>query len=185
MNKKSIHPCTCLTPVPAVMVTCGEEEKANVITIAWVGTVNSDPPMVSISVRPARYSHSLIAESGEFVVNIPSPELVEAMDYCGTHSGRSVDKFAELGFTKGKSEKVGVPYIAECPIALECKVRERLELGSHTMFVGEIVNVIADENLVANGKLQVPSDLPVAYNNQQYARLGAVLGTYGFTAVRK
>ena len=142
INKITWKPGTMLAPVPVVMVTCqGENTKPNIITIGWAGTICSEPPMVSISVRPSRYSYKLIKESKEFVINIPSKKLAKETDLCGVISGSKYDKFHETGLTTGKSNSIKTPIIQECPINLECKVKEEIELGSHNMFLAEITSV--------------------------------------------
>lgn len=181
--KKSIKPGTYLSPVPAVMVTCGKEENANIITLAWVGTVNSEPPIVSISVRYQRHSFHLIEQEGEFTVNLVTKELVHATDVCGVVSGRNVDKFSHTGLTACKGEKVACPYIGESPLALECKVIKRVDFGTHAVFFGEVVNVIADESVLdERGKVSLGSDLLAAYINGKYVGTGETLGSYGYTA---
>lgn len=180
--KINLKPTTCLAPVPAVMVTCGDEKENNIITLAWVGTVNSEPPVVSISVRYARHSLPLIERTGEFTANLVSKELLHATDVCGVVSGRNADKFALTGLTRGKGEKVGCPYIKESPASLECKVVKRVDLGTHAVLFGEIVNVIADEKYVKNGRLALPEGLLVAYQNGSYVSMGETLGTYAYTA---
>lgn len=184
--KKNLKASTFLAPVPVVMVTCGDEEKSNVITLAWVGTVNSDPPMVSISVRYGRYSYPIIKEKGEFTINLVDASLVEATDRCGVLSGRDGDKFFRAGLTKVPGVAVKTPYIAESPASLECKVVQETDFGSHAVFLAEIVNVIADEKYVGeNGSLQLPDGLLVAYANGKYVATGKTLGTYAYTAKKK
>ena len=146
--KKSIGKSERMYPNPAVMVSCSNGKKDNIITLAWVGTVCSDPPMVSISIRPSRYSHDIISSSKEFVINIPDEEMVEYCDFCGTNSGKNIDKFDELGLTKEKGSIVNSPIIKECPINIECRVKEIIPLGTHDMFIGEVVNVNADEEII-------------------------------------
>ena len=184
--KKNIQPSTCLAPVPVVMVTCGDEREANVLTIAWAGTVNSVPPMVSIAVRYGRYSYPIIKEKREFTVNLVDAGLVEATDRCGVLSGRDGDKFSRAGLTKAPGVAVRAPYIAESPASLECKVVQEISLGSHALFLAEVVNVIADEKYVgANGALQIPDGVLVAYCNGKYVTTGGTVGTYAYTAKKK
>lgn len=181
--KKNLKPTTCLAPVPAVMVTCGTMERANIITLAWVGTVNSEPPVVSISVRYSRFSLPLIEQTGEFTVNLVTKDLVRATDLCGVTSGKTTDKFSLTGLTKGKGQAVSCPYVAESPVSLECKVVGRTDLGTHAVLLGEVVNVIADEAyLDEKGKLSLPEGLLVAYVNGKYVATGERLGSYGYTA---
>ena len=146
--KKNLNQTISLTPIPAVMVTAGNMEESNITTIAWTGVVNSVPPLVYVSLRPTRYSYNMIKQTGEFVINIPNDKLVWETDFCGTKSGKNIDKFKEAKLTKEEAEIVKTPIIKECPINIECKVKEIKKLGSHDMFIGEIVNVKADEDLV-------------------------------------
>ena len=146
--KKSIGISERMYPNPAVMVSCSHGGKDNIITLAWAGTVCSEPPMISISIRPSRYSHELISASKEFVINIPGEKMAGICDFCGTNSGRNADKFKESGLTKEKGFKVNTPLIKECPINIECKVKEIIHLGTHDMFIGEVVSVDADEEVV-------------------------------------
>ena len=148
MGKIDFKPGTMLNPVPAVMVSCGNEEKHNIITVAWTGIVNSEPPMTYVSVRKERFSHDIIKDSGEFTINITTEELAFATDFCGVRSGRDVDKFKEMKLTAQPGEKVACPSIKESPVNIECKVREIHEYGSHDMFVADIVNVRVDEKLL-------------------------------------
>lgn len=184
--KKSLKPATYLAPVPAVMVTCGDEDQSNIITLAWVGTVNSEPPVVSISVRYQRHSLPLIEKTGAFTINLVTKELVKATDICGVVSGKNVDKFALTGLHKGKGQAVSCPYIEESPVSLECKLVQRVDLGTHAVLFGEIVNVIADENyLNEKGKIALPEGLLIAYENGKYVATGEALGSYGYTAREK
>jgi flavin reductase (DIM6/NTAB) family NADH-FMN oxidoreductase RutF len=170
---------TVLYPVPAVLVSCGVT-RPNIITLAWVGIVCSDPPAIGISLRPERYSHALIVECGEFVVNLPRADQVGVVDYCGQTSGRTVDKWAACGLTPAPASKVRTPLIAECPIALECRVVHRLALGTHDLFVGEVVAVQADEQVLnARGALDYQRADLLAYVGGTYWRLGDRLGRYG------
>lgn len=170
---------TALYPLPAVLVSCGVE-RPNIITLAWAGTLCSDPPAVGIGVRPERFSHPLIAESGEFVVNLPRADQVSIVDYCGHVSGREVDKWAACGLTPAPASQVRVPLIAECPIALECRVLHRLALGSHELFVGQVLAVQADEEVLADqGRLDYERAQLLAYAGGYYWRLSELLGRYG------
>ena len=177
------RPHTALYPVPAVLVTCvNEAGKPNIITLAWAGTVCSAPPMVGIGVRPSRYSHDLIRDGGEFVVNLPSATIAAAVDTCGHVSGADVDKFQVAGLTPLPASKVKPPLIAECPVALECQVKQAIPLGSHTLFLGEIVAVQMDEAVLdAGGSLDVALAQPFTYVEGEYWTLGEMLGTYGFS----
>lgn len=170
---------TALYPVPSVLVSCGWEQP-NIITLAWVGTLCSDPPSIGIGVRPERFSHGLIAETGEFVVNLPSADQVGVVDYCGQVSGRSVDKWAACGLTPAPASKIRTPLIAECPVALECHVTHQLTLGVHDLFVGEVLAVQSDEEVLGEqGRLDYERAQPVAYAGGYYWRLGELLGRFG------
>ena len=168
--KKELKPSTILAPLPAVMVSCGNMEKSNILTIAWTGIINSEPPMVSVSIRPSRYSYNIIKETKEFVLNIPDEKLVWQADFCGTKSGRQIeDKFKEAGLTKEESKKVKAPAIKVCPISLECKVKEIKNLGSHDIFMAEIVAVNAKEEVLdENGNINLSKANALAYLGQEY-----------------
>ncbi|MBR3762936.1 MAG: flavin reductase family protein [Clostridia bacterium] len=186
---RTFDPCTLLAPVPAVMVSCAcpeRDPKPNIITIAWAGTVNSDPPMVSISVRKNRYSHALIKESGEFVVNLVDEARCRAVDFCGVRSGKDVDKWEKCGLTPMPALGLEhAPAIAECPAYLACKVRQVLELGSHDMFIGEVVGVQVRGDLFADdGSLHLEKAGLVAYNHGVYQRAAEVLGFFGYSVAR-
>lgn len=184
MAKIQLKPHTVLNPVPAVMVSCGTPAgEKNIITIAWAGTVCSDPPMLSIAVRPIRHSYQMIADTGEFVVNIPSSSMTETMDYCGITSGRDVDKFSERFLTAEKASQLQyAPLVAECPVNLECKVEQEITLGSHVLFIARIVAVQADDNVLnANGQIDHTLSQPVAYAGSTYYGLGTYLGRFGYS----
>ncbi len=180
-------PGNFLYPVPAVMVSCGRtDEKPNIITVAWAGTVCSDPPMVSISVRKSRYSHQLIRESGEFVINLTTEELVRAADLCGVISGRDADKFERCGLHPQKGFAVQAPLIEESPVNIECRVKQVLELGTHDMFLAEVISVEVDESyLDAAGKFRMEDVKLTAYSHGSYYGLGKVLGTFGYSVRKK
>jgi flavin reductase (DIM6/NTAB) family NADH-FMN oxidoreductase RutF len=170
---------TALYPLPAVLVSCGVE-RPNIVTLAWVGTLCSDPPSLGIGVRPERHSHSLIADAGEFVVNLPSAAQVGIVDYCGQVSGRDVDKWASCGLTPAPAQSVRVPLIAECPVALECRVSQQLSIGTHDLFVGEVLAVQADEEMLGErGQVDFAHADLLAYAGGHYRRLGELLGRYG------
>lgn len=175
-----------LYPVPAVMVsTARENEKPNIITVAWAGTICSDPVMLSISVRKERYSHAILCETKEFVVNLVNEPLVRACDYCGVRSGRDVDKFAQMELTPFAVEGVSVPAIAESPLNLACRVRQVLPLGSHDLFLAEVVSVTVDEQYMdEKGTFHLNDAGLVAYSHGTYYKLGQALGTFGYS-VRK
>jgi flavin reductase (DIM6/NTAB) family NADH-FMN oxidoreductase RutF len=187
MSKQVWKPGNMLYPVPAVMVTAADGKgQDNIITIAWAGTVCSDPAMVSISVRKERYSHHMIKESGEFVINLVTEELTRACDLCGVKSGRDGDKFALAGLTRAKADKVSAPLIAESPVSLECKVKQVLELGSHDMFIAEVVAVDVDERYMdEKGKFCLNDAKLMAYSHGEYYCLGEKLGTFGYSVKKK
>ena len=173
MAKKIMKPATMLAPLPAVMVSCGEGENANIITIAWTGIVNSDPPMTYVSVQPKRHSHRLIEESGEFVINLVPKDLTFEMDYCGCVSGSKEDKFSAMNLTKEAADSVRCPMIAESPLNLECRVVEKKHLGSHDMFLAEIVAVHVDEKLFdENEKIRLEKAGLVALVHGAYYAVG-------------
>lgn len=182
-NKVEWKPGNMVYPVPAVMVTvCDKAGKSNIITIAWTGTICTNPPMVYISVRPERYSYNCLRETGEFVINLTTEALVHATDYCGVKSGRNTDKWKETGLTPIKATKVGVPLIEESPVNIECRVTEIKELGSHHMFLAEVVSVEVDEDyLNENGKFELHKALPIVYSHGEYYGLSDLLGTFGYS----
>ena len=186
MSKLNFKPGTMLNPVPAVMVSCGTEEEHNIITVAWTGIVNSEPPMTYVSVRKQRHSHDMIAETGEFVINMTTEKLAFATDYCGVRSGRDVDKFKEQNLTPVKGEKVNCPVIKESPVNLECKVVEVHEYGSHDMFVAEIVNVQVDEDLMdEKGRIRLDQAGLLAYNHGEYFGLKRQpIGKFGYSVMK-
>ncbi len=182
MSKQEWKPGTILYPIPAVMVSCGTQEKSNIITIAWTGTVNSDPAMTYISVRPERHSYNIIKETGEFVINITTEDLVFATDWCGVRSGAKYDKFKEMKLTKGKALYVSCPTIEESPINVECKVRQEIPLGTHTMFLADIIGVQADEKFMEeSGRFDFAASNPIAYSHGEYFTLGKKLGKFGYS----
>lgn len=176
-----------LYPLPAVMVSCQRgEERPNIITIAWAGTVCTNPAMISISVRPERYSYDIIKESGEFVVNLVTKDLTYATDYCGVKSGRDVDKFHEMKLTIQKSQHVHAPGIGESPVNIECKVSQIIPLGSHHMFIAEVVGVSVDDAYMdANQTFHLNEADLVAYSHGEYRPLGHPLGKFGYSVQKK
>ena len=184
---KAVWKGTVLTaPVPPVMVSCGDGTSANIITVAWTGTVNTKPPMTYISLRPTRHSYGLIKESGEFVVNLTPASLVKQADYCGIYTGAKVDKFAKCGLTRAEAAQVRAPLIAECPVNLECKVTQILPLGTHDMFLAEIVAVHVDEALLdASGKLRLERAGLAAFAHGDYYALGKKLAPFGVSVKKK
>ncbi|MBE6622286.1 MAG: flavin reductase family protein [Ruminococcaceae bacterium] len=184
---KAVWKGTVLTaPVPPVMVSCGTADKANIITVAWTGTVNTKPPMTYVSIRPTRHSYGIIKETGEFVVNLVPASLVKKADYCGIYTGAKVDKFVKCGFTKAEASKVKAPLIAECPINLECKVTQILPLGTHDMFLGEIVAVNVEESLLdGSGKLRLERADLTAFAHGDYYAMGKKLAPFGVSVKKK
>lgn len=187
MAKQLWKPSTMLNPVPVVMVTCADGDgKPNIITLAWAGTVNSEPPMVSISVRKERFSYGLIREKGQFVVNLATRKLAFATDFCGVKSGRNTDKFEAAKLTPEKASVVDVPLIKESPVNLECVVRNRLELGSHDLFIGEIVGVDVDEALLnEKGKLCLEKADLICFSHGEYWSLEKSLGYFGYSVTKR
>jgi len=183
MERETWKPGNMLYPVPAVMVSCGREgEKPNIITVAWCGSICSDPVMLSISVRPERYSYDIIKETGEFVVNLTTKDITYATDYCGVKSGRDVDKFKEMNLTPIKMSRVNAPGIAESPVNIQCKVKDVLPLGSHHMFIAEVVGVDIDKKYMdESGKFELNSTGLVAYSHGEYYLLGEKLGKFGYS----
>ena len=175
-----------LAPTPPAMVSCGTMENANVITVAWCGILNTIPPKTYISVRPSRHSHAIIKESGEFVINLTPSSLVRAADYCGTYTGAQVDKFKKCNLTKVAVDEVAAPLIGEAPLSLCCRVTDIVSLGSHDMFMADIVAVYADDTLLDDkGKLHIAKAGLCAYAHGEYFALGKRVGTFGFSAKKK
>ena len=175
-----------IAPLPPVMVTCGNMDKANVITVAWTGIINTIPPKTYISVRPSRYSYGLIKESGEFTINLTPASLIKSADYCGIYTGAKVDKFEKCGFTKEEGEKVACPSITESPLRLECKVTEIIPLGTHDMFLADIVSVGVDESLLdEKGALHLDRAGLAAFAHGEYFELGKKIGSFGFSVRKK
>ncbi len=187
MSKQHWKAGNMLYPVPAVMVSCQKEnETPNIITVAWAGTVCTNPAMLSISVRPERYSYDIIKESGEFVVNLVDEKLVYATDYCGVKSGRDVDKFKQMNLTPQPSQHIHAPGIAQSPVNIECKVSQILELGSHHMFLAEVMGVTIDEKYMDDKhKFHLNDAGLVAYSHGEYYRLGKYLGKFGYSVKKK
>lgn len=183
MGKQLWKPGNMLYPLPVVLISVADKNgKSNLLTVAWAGTINTNPPMVSISVRPERYSYEMIKETGEFVINLTTEELVFATDYCGVKSGRDVDKWKEMHLTPVAGEKVKAPLIKESPVSLECKVTEIKELGTHHMFLAEVVAVQADDAyLDANEKFDLSKAKPLVYSHGEYYAMGEKLGKFGYS----
>ena len=186
MSKVVWKPGTMLSPVPPVLVTCGTMESPNIITVAWTGIVCSRPAMTYISVRPTRYSHAIIEKSGEFALNLTTPQLVHAADFCGVTSGAKVDKFKEARLTPVAADKIAVPLIAESPLSLECKVKEIFRLGSHDMFLAEIIAVDVEESCIDEaGKFSLKKCGLAAFSHGEYFALGKRIGKFGYTVRKK
>lgn len=186
MSKEFWKAGNMLYPLPAVMVSCKKEnEIPNIITIAWTGTVCTNPPMVYISVRKERHSYDIIKESGEFVINIGSESTAEAVDYCGVKSGRQVDKFKEMNLTAIDGNVVKAPLIKESPVNIECRVKQIIELGSHDMFLADVVGVHVDKQFInEKGKFELGKAAPIVYSHGEYYGLNEVLGTFGYSVRR-
>jgi flavin reductase (DIM6/NTAB) family NADH-FMN oxidoreductase RutF len=183
MSKLELSPSEALYPVPVVLVSCGNRDKANIITIAWCGVVCSKPPLLSISIRPSRYSSGIIKAGGDFVINIPTENMLKETDICGTVSGAGKDKFELCGFTKADPSIVNSPMIQECPTNIECKVAKILSLGAHDMFIGEVVKVHRDRSVLdKEGNMDYSKAAPIIFNQGEYWSLGKRIGRYGFSA---
>ena len=186
MPKINWKPGTLLAPAPPALVTSGDGERSNVFTAAWTGIVCSEPPMTYVSIRRERFSHGIISETREFVINLPCEAIARATDLCGVRSGRDGDKFALAGLTREPSHLVAAPTIAECPVSLECRVREIISLGSHDMFLADIVSVGVDPRFVdEKGALHMEKCGLLAYVHGAYFGLGKQLGTFGFSVRKK
>lgn len=186
MSKTMWKPGTFLYPIPAVMVSCGTFEKSNIMTVAWTGILNTNPPMVYISVRPERYSYNLIKESGEFVINLTTEDLAFATDWCGVKTGENIDKFKEMKLTKQKANFVNCPMIAESPVSVECKVKEIKDLGSHHVFVADVLAINADDKYIdENGGFDISKCDLIAYANGGYYTLNKKIGKFGYSVQKK
>ena len=186
MSKVTWKAGTFVYPIPAVMVSSGTMDKSNIITVAWTGIINTNPAMVYISVRPERYSYDIIKENKEFVINLTSEDLTYATDWCGVKSGRNVDKFKELNLHKEKAEFVKCPMIEESPVSIECKVKEIKELGSHHMFVAEVLAIHASDKYIdEKGAFDISKCNLVAYANGGYYKLDKKIGKFGYSVEKK
>ena len=186
MSRKIWKAGTFIYPLPAVMISCGTMEKANIMTVAWTGIINTNPAMCYISVRPERYSYNLIKEQGEFVINLTNEKLAFATDWCGVKTGSKVDKFKEMHLTKEKAQFVKCPIIKESPVAIECKVKEIRELGSHHMFVAEVLSIDADEQYIdEKGAFDISKCHLIAYSNGHYYSMEKKMGRFGFSVQKK
>lgn len=187
MAKQQWKPGNMLYPLPAIMVSVRDKQgNDNIITLAWAGTVCTNPPMVSISVKPERYSYHMLEESGEFVINLTTEKLCFATDYCGVRSGRDVDKFAEMKLTKIEASEIHAPMIGESPVNIECKLKKIEKLGSHHMFIAEVVAVHADEAYMnEKGRFDLNQAQPIVYSHGEYYSLGEKIGTFGYSVKKK
>ncbi len=188
MSKVDWKPGNMLYPLPAVMVSVGEEpQEFNIITIAWTGTINSNPPMCYISVQPRRHSHALLVKCREFVINLTTRELARATDWCGVRSGRDHNKFEAMGLTPGNASVVKAPIIEEAPVNIECRVKEIISLGSHDMFLADVVNVKVDDRYMdaKTGKFSLSHSNPLCYVHGHYFDLGKMIGKFGYSVEKK
>lgn len=185
--KQDWKPGTMIYPLPAVLVSCGSiPEDYNLITIAWTGTICSNPPMCYISIRPERHSHEILLKNMEFVINLTTEEMAFATDWCGVRSGKDYNKFQEMGLTPQKASVVSCPIVEESPLCIECKVKEVISLGSHDMFIADVVNVKADEKyLDSTGKWDLANSNPLVYLHGGYYKLGGKIGKFGWSVEKK
>ncbi|MFA5145856.1 MAG: flavin reductase family protein [Candidatus Omnitrophota bacterium] len=182
MAKRELPPREALYPVPVVLVSCSDKDarRTNIITIAWCGVISSDPPLLSVSIRPSRHSHRLITETKDFVINIPTAAMLKKVDHCGLVSGKETDKFAECSFTPLNSKKTVSRAIEECPVNIECRLKRSVSLGAHDMFIGEVVLVRVDESILGkDGAIDYKKADPIVYNQGEYWNLGNNIGRYG------
>ena len=185
MSKVNWQGGALIAPIPAVMVSLGDMEKSNIITVAWCGITNTVPPKTYVSIRPSRYSYGILKEKREFVINLTPASLAKTADFCGIYTGKKVDKFAKCSLTKEKATKVEAPMIAECPISIECKVTDIIPLGSHDMFLADIVAVNVDEKMIMDNKLCINRAHLCAFAHGEYYKLGERIGKFGFSVKKK
>ena len=186
MSRKIWKAGTFIYPIPSALISCGTMEKSNIFTVAWTGIINTNPAMVYISVRPNRYSYNMIKENKEFVINLTNKELAFATDWCGIRSGKDYDKFKEMKLHKEKGKFVKCPLIKESPVAVECKVKEIVELGSHHMFISEVLSIDADEKYIDDkGSFDISKCNLIAYANGGYYPLGKKIGKFGYSVQKK
>ena len=180
-------PGTMIYPLPAVIVSCGDFDNANLITVAWTGTICTNPAMCYISVRPERHSYEMIRERMEFTINLTTESMARATDRCGVKSGRDIDKWADAALTKGHGHKVSCPYICESPLSIECRVKEIMRLGSHDMFIAEVMSVLADDSLIdpETGAFRLDKAGLMAYSHGAYWSLGNEIGRFGWSVKKK
>ncbi|MDF2612639.1 MAG: flavin reductase domain protein FMN-binding protein [Clostridia bacterium] len=186
MKKQKWKAGNMIYPLPAVMVSCGDEKEANIITVAWTGTICTNPPMTYISLRPTRHSYKMIKEKGYFVINLTTKALARATDYCGVRSGKDTNKFEDMELTPSYENETLCPMIGESPVSIECKVKEVKELGSHHMFIADILNVYVDEQYIdSKGKFHLNKTELIAYSHGSYLTLGEEIGTFGYSVKKK
>ena len=186
MAKKTLRGGALVCPLPPTMISCGDMENSNIITIGWTGILNTIPPKTYISVRPTRHSYNIIKEKGEFVINLTPSKLVKEADYCGIYTGKKVDKFEKCKLTKVKGTQIDAPMIDECPVSIECKVTDIIPLGSHDMFMADIVAVNVDESLFdKDDKMHLDKANLIAYAHGEYFELGKKIGKFGFSTNKK
>ena len=186
--KQNWKPGTMIYPLPAVLVSCGDASGLrNLLTVAWTGTVCTDPPMCYVSIRRERHSYDIIRRTGEFVINLTTEELARATDWCGVRSGRDFDKWKECGLTPVAAEHVAAPVIAEAPLSIECRVRQIVKLGSHDMFIADVVGILADERYIdpTTGRFSLEAAKPLVYLHGEYFRLGEMIGHFGWSVRKK
>jgi flavin reductase (DIM6/NTAB) family NADH-FMN oxidoreductase RutF len=187
MPKTELPIRAALYPVPVALVTCIDKksDKTNIIAIAWCGVICSEPPLIGISIRPSRYSHRLISQTGDFAINVPSKRILKQADHCGSVSGSETDKFRDCSFTAVPSHSISSPMIKECPVNIECRLKEVIKLGSHDMFIGQVVAVHADKEVLGtDGNIDYARALPFVYNQGEYWSLGEKIGYHGFSRPR-
>ena len=186
MSRKIWKAGTFVYPIPVALISCGTMEKSNILTIAWTGIINTDPAMVYISVRPNRYSYNIIKKNKEFVINLTNKDLAFATDWCGVRSGKDYDKFKEMKLHKEKAQFVKAPLIKESPVSIECKVKDIIKLGSHDMFVAEVLSIDADEKYIdEKGTFDISKCDLIAYANGGYYPLGKKIGKFGFSVQKR
>jgi flavin reductase (DIM6/NTAB) family NADH-FMN oxidoreductase RutF len=185
MAKITKQPGNYLYPLPPCLITCGPVEKPNIITLTWAGSLCSEPPIMGISIRPSRHSHPLVKQAGEFAINLPTADMLRAVDWCGNFSGQDHDKFAEMGLTPTRAHVIGTVLIAECPVNLECQVVQTVHLGSHDLFLGKVVAAHIEASLLTDkGEIDLDKAAPLAYGGHAYWTLGQFVGKQGYTAQR-
>jgi flavin reductase (DIM6/NTAB) family NADH-FMN oxidoreductase RutF len=185
MAKVSVKPGNYLYPLPPCLITCGPVEKPNIITLAWAGSLCSEPPIMGVSIRPSRHSHPLVKQSGEFAINLPTAEMLQVVDWCGNFSGRDHDKFAEMRLTPVPAQVIRTALIKECPVSLECQVVKTVSLGSHDLFLGKVVAAHVEESLLdRRGEVDLARAKPLAYGSHSYWTLGHFVESQGYTAAK-